>query len=258
MYYCYLSNTKSIPATIKNHRPSHMTIVFSGYHTASLELHLLVLTISVTLVPIVHWCNLTYVSAIAENVTSGTRLTMMPECRCRTKRCKLTKNKRCQTELFIGIPVSMHLCLSTVQVHATKFALRVHVHAACPCQCCMSMSMSMLHAMSMLHVHLHFACSCQCCIPFQCCIICQCFMSMSMSTYIYEEMPECRTVRHPVSPVQDWKKLMMPEHLRYRTKLTQPGIFLVKYRTKIRDAGMPKPALVSSMLMPSYGICHVQ
>ncbi len=28
---------------------------------------------------------------------------------------------------------------------------------------------------------------------------------------------------------------------------------LVRYRTEIMDAGMPMPALVSSMLMPSYG-----
>ncbi len=66
------------------------------------------------------------------------------------------------------------------------------------------------------------------------------------------KMPECRTVRHPVSPVPDWKKLMMPEQVRYQTKLTQSGIFLVQYRTKIQDAGMPMPALVSSMPMPSY------
>jgi hypothetical protein len=39
----------------------------------------------------------------------------------------------------------------------------------------------------------------------------------------------------------------------YRTKLTQPGIFLVRYRTEIVDAGMPMPALVSAMPMPSYG-----
>jgi hypothetical protein len=44
----------------------------------------------------------------------------------------------------------------------------------------------------------------------------------------------------------------MPEHIRYRTKLTQSGIFLVRYRTKIWHAGMPMPALVSSMPMPSY------
>jgi hypothetical protein len=45
----------------------------------------------------------------------------------------------------------------------------------------------------------------------------------------------------------------MPKPVRYRTKLMQYGIFLVQYRTKIRDAGMPMPALVSSMPMPSYG-----
>ncbi len=70
------------------------------------------------------------------------------------------------------------------------------------------------------------------------------------------KMPECRTVRHAVSPVPDWKKLMMPEQVRYRTKLTQSGIFLVRYRTKIQDAGMPMPALVSSMPMPSYADIH--
>jgi hypothetical protein len=50
------------------------------------------------------------------------------------------------------------------------------------------------------------------------------------------------------------KKLTMPEQVRYRTKLTQSGIFLVRYRTKIQDAGMPMPALVSSMPMPSYAL----
>jgi hypothetical protein len=81
-------------------------------------------------------------------------------------------------------------------------------------------------------------------------------MSMSMSIDIYIEMPECRTVRHPVSPVPDGKKLTMPKQDRYRTKLTQSGIFLVRYRTKIRDAGMPMPALVSLMPMPSYVCCY--
>ncbi len=111
----------------------------------------------------------------------------------------------------------------------------MHVHCQGPC--CITKSI--------LHVHVHVACSCQCCIP------CQCFMSMAMSIYIYIEMLECLTVRHRVSPVQDWKKLTMPKPARYRTKLTQSGSFLVRYRTKIRDAGMP--ALVSSMPMPSYG-----
>ncbi len=38
------------------------------------------------------------------------------------------------------------------------------------------------------------------------------------------------------------KKLTMPKPVRYWTKLTQSGIFLVRYRTKIRDARMPMPA----------------
>jgi hypothetical protein len=45
----------------------------------------------------------------------------------------------------------------------------------------------------------------------------------------------------------------MPEQVRYRTKPAQSGISLVQYRNKIMDAGMPMPALVSSMPMPSYG-----
>jgi hypothetical protein len=109
----------------------------------------------------------------------------------------------------------------------------VQIYAALSKLCCVSMPM--------LHIHVHNACPCPC----------QCCMSMSMSMYIYIEMLECRTVRHPVSPVPDWKKLTMPEQDRYRAKLTQSGFFLVQYRIKIRDAAMPMPALVSSMPMPS-------
>jgi hypothetical protein len=49
------------------------------------------------------------------------------------------------------------------------------------------------------------------------------------------------------------KKTNNAEQVQYQTKLTQSGIFEVRYRTKIWDAGMPMPALVSSMPMPSYG-----
>ncbi len=58
------------------------------------------------------------------------------------------------------------------------------------------------------------------------------------------KMPERRTIRYPVSPVPEWKKLNMPELLRYRTKPMQSGIFLVQYRTELVDAGMPMPALI--------------
>jgi hypothetical protein len=37
--------------------------------------------------------------------------------------------------------------------------------------------------------------------------------------------------------------------------MMQSGIFLLRYRTEITDAGMPMPALVLRMPMPSYG-CH--
>jgi hypothetical protein len=42
----------------------------------------------------------------------------------------------------------------------------------------------------------------------------------------------------------------MPKPVWYRTKLTQSGIFLVQYRSKIRDAGMPMPVLVPRYQCP--------
>jgi hypothetical protein len=51
------------------------------------------------------------------------------------------------------------------------------------------------------------------------------------------------------------KKITMSETVQYRTKPRQSDFLLVWYRTKIIDAGMPMPALVSwiPMLMLSYG-----
>jgi hypothetical protein len=45
----------------------------------------------------------------------------------------------------------------------------------------------------------------------------------------------------------------MPEAARYRNKEAKSGIFLSRYRTEITDAGMPMPALVFWMPMPTYG-----
>jgi hypothetical protein len=64
-------------------------------------------------------------------------------------------------------------------------------------------------------------------------------------------MQECQTIRYPVSPVPEWKKLTLSELVRYRTKPMQFGIFLVRYRTELVDAGMPMPVLVFFMPMPS-------
>jgi hypothetical protein len=44
----------------------------------------------------------------------------------------------------------------------------------------------------------------------------------------------------------------MTETTRYRNKVTQSGIFLARYRTEMADAGMPMPALVFWMPMPTY------
>ena len=73
--------------------------------------------------------------------------------------------------------------------------------------------------------------------------------------HVHVHIHVCRNARlSGIQLVRYWteKKLTMPEQVRYRTKVTQSGIFLVRYQTKIWDAGMPMPALVSSMPMPSY------
>jgi hypothetical protein len=45
---------------------------------------------------------------------------------------------------------------------------------------------------------------------------------------------------------------MMLRLVQYRTKLIKSGIFSVLYWTEIMNAGMPMPALVCLMPMPSY------
>jgi hypothetical protein len=124
---------------------------------------------------------------------------MMLECLCQTKHCKLWKTNDARLSFLsafrhYGIHAFMHIhCPGPCRM--TKSVLRVHIHAACLCPCCMSMSILHVHVHTACHVHV--ACSCQCCIPCQCsipsqcCILCQCFMSMSMSMYIYAEMPDC-------------------------------------------------------------------
>ncbi len=54
---------------------------------------------------------------------------------------------------------------------------------------------------------------------------------------------KCRTVRHPVSPISEWKRIQMPEPVRYRNKGTQSGMFW--YRTETSNTVMP-------MLMPGF------
>jgi hypothetical protein len=138
-----------------------------------------------------------------------------------------------------------------MQVHCpgpcrmTKSVLRVYVHAACPCSYCMPcpgcMFMSMLHSMSMQHSM-------------------SMWHSMSMlHVYVYVHVHICRNARMPDCPASGQygtglKKTTDARTGLVRTKLTQSSIFLVRYWTKIRDAGMPMPALASSMLMPSYDL----
>ncbi len=69
-------------------------------------------------------------------------------------------------------------------------------------------------------------------------------------------IPECRNVRHPVSPVPEWKQMSMPEPVRYRNKGTQSGIGILRYRTEIMGAGIPMPVASASMPMPRNGYEH--
>jgi hypothetical protein len=82
--------------------------------------------------------------------------------------------------------------------------------------------------------------------------MCECvfmFVCVFVFVCINAGMPDC-----PASDQSGtgMKKLTMPGQVRYRTKPRQSGIFLVRYRTGIINAGMPMPALVSSMPMSSY------
>jgi hypothetical protein len=66
------------------------------------------------------------------------------------------------------------------------------------------------------------------------------------------KMPKCRTVRHPVSPVTEWKRMPMPKPVRYRNKGTHSGIQMPRYQTEMSETGMPMPAASGLSPMPSY------
>jgi hypothetical protein len=166
-----------------------------------------------------------------------------------------------------GIPAFMDIhCLDLCCMNRSM--LQDQIRARGPRSCCMSsMSMSMMHA----HVLVHAACPCPCWMfvsMLHVCVHaaypCPCCMSMSLSLsmfmlhihiFVYMYIYKCRNAG--LSGIQSvWyrneKKLTMPEQVRYWTKPTQSGIFCVRYRTKILDAGMPMPVLVCSIPMPSY------
>ncbi len=47
--------------------------------------------------------------------------------------------------------------------------------------------------------------------------------------------------------------MSMPVPVRYRNKGTQSGTGMPRFLTDIQDAGMPMPAALDLMQMPSYG-----
>ncbi len=105
-------------------------------------------------------------------MTSGTGLTTMPECQCRTKSCKLRKINHARLNFLSAFQhpwcLSASVTMMDVHIHGgcpqpcfmSMSMLYVYVHPACPCQCtfCNAMSMSRLH----VHIHVHAACPCVC------------------------------------------------------------------------------------------------
>jgi len=70
----------------------------------------------------------------------------------------------------------------------------------------------------------------------------------------FYRFPECRTVRHPVNPVPEWKEIRMPEPVRSGIRReTQSGTGMLRYRTEMMNARIPMPAASASMSMPNYG-----
>jgi hypothetical protein len=69
-------------------------------------------------------------------------------------------------------------------------------------------------------------------------------------------MPECRTVRLPVSPVPELNRMPIPEPVRYQNKGTQSDTGMLRYRTEMSGTGMPIPA--ASALMPGYAKEHAK
>jgi hypothetical protein len=62
------------------------------------------------------------------------------------------------------------------------------------------------------------------------------------------KMPECRTVRHLVSPVPEWKRVPMPEPVRNLNKKTQSVTGILRCQTDMSVIGMPMA--VASALIP--------
>jgi hypothetical protein len=93
--------------------------------------------------------------------------------------------------------------------------------------------MSILNINVSVHVHAaHHRCVCVCEGVFVCVFVFVC---------INAGMLDCPASNQSGTGI---KKLTMLGQVRYRTKPRQSGIFLVRYRTEIIDAGIPMPALV--------------
>jgi hypothetical protein len=64
-------------------------------------------------------------------------------------------------------------------------------------------------------------------------------------------MPKCQTIQHPVMPVPERTKILMPNSVRYRDKGTQSDSEVLQYWTDIWDARIPMTAASATMLMPA-------
>ncbi len=108
---------------------------------------------------------------------------------------------------------------------------------------CLSISMSMLH----VHVHASCPCSCPCsCRTSQVCVRVRVHVRVCVYKCRNAGLSVIRSVRYWNEKTNDAGTSPVPD----QAKTVRH--FFVRYRTEIIDAGMPMPALVSWMPMPSY------
>ncbi len=113
----------------------------------------------------------------------------MPECRCRTEVANYRKKCRCRTNFSLAFRHLHMIC----QYHKARITPSAAVYGRAGC-------------ITFHYLQFERALS----IPF-------------ITTHnSFFKMPECRTVRHIISPVPEWTKISMPEPVQYRNKGPSP------------------------------------
>jgi len=157
-------------------------------------------------------------------VTSSTGLALIPECRCRIDAADYRPKMPIPDSLFLDIPtftydLSITSDMSTSQRNTTTSRLWT-------CICVILFTTSSIDVQG---VHLSPS---------------------------YSSFSQCRTFRHPVSPEPEWKIMQILEPVRYSHKVALSVTGMIRYRIErsMSVSGMPMPAALAWMPMPSYAI----